>query len=101
MKKYPDVVPGEYPLIILYIKFAVFMDNNGNNTNHTIHINRRLHLVINGEKCKMHKIDSCEEGLQLSDIETKNVGENGLNPRMKYIAIRLENGERTLVQEGW
>ena len=39
----------------------------------------------------MHKIDLCEEGLQLSDIATKNVGENYLNPRIKYIMISLDN----------
>ena len=32
----------------------------------------------------MHNIDWCEGGLQLEDIGTKNVGENDLNPRMKY-----------------
>ena len=39
----------------------------------------------------MHKIDWCEGGLQLTEIATKNVGENGLNPRMKYIMVRLDN----------
>ena len=39
----------------------------------------------------MHKIDWCEGGLQLADIETKNFGENSLNPRMKYIIVRLNN----------
>ena len=38
----------------------------------------------------MHKIDWCEGVLQLADITTKNVGENDLNPRMKYIMIKLE-----------
>ena len=37
---------------------------------------RRLHIVRNGENCKMHKIDWCEGGLQLSDIVTKNVVDN-------------------------
>ena len=36
----------------------------------------------------MQKIDWCEGGLQLSEIATKNVGENSLNPRMKYIMVR-------------
>ena len=48
----------------------------------------------------MHKIDWCEGGMQLEDIATKNVGENYLNPRMKYIMVRLDNRDRTLVQEG-
>ena len=47
----------------------------------------------------MHKIDWCERGLQLSDTETNNVGENDLNTRMKYRIERLENRQRTLAQE--
>ena len=39
----------------------------------------------------MHKIDWCEEGLQLTDIVTKNVSETDLTTRMKYIMVRLEN----------
>ena len=39
----------------------------------------------------MNKIDWCEGGLQLADIVTKNVGENYLDPRMKYNMIRLDN----------
>ena len=39
----------------------------------------------------MHKIDWCEDGLQLSDIVTKNVCEHDLTPRMKYIMARLDN----------
>ena len=42
------------------------------------------------EDYKMHKIEWCEGGLQLVEIATKNVGENGLNPRMKYIMVRLD-----------
>ena len=49
------------------------------------------HFVSNGEKCKMHKIDWCEGGLQLADIGTKNASEPDLTPRMKYILVRLEN----------
>ena len=59
-----------------------------------------MHFVTNGEKCKMYKIDWCEGGLQLADICTKNVGEPDITPRMKYIMVRLENWDRTLVQEG-
>ena len=36
-------------------------------------------------------MDWCEGGLQLADIETKNFGENDLNTRIKYIAVRLDN----------
>ena len=39
----------------------------------------------------MHKIDWCEVDLQLADIATRNVGENDLTPRMKYIMVRLDN----------
>ena len=56
LNNYPDIVPEEAPLIILDIKSAVCMANNINNTNHTIHISRRVHFVRNGEKCKMHNI---------------------------------------------
>ena len=48
----------------------------------------------------MHKIDWCEEGLQLTDIGTKNVSEPDLTPRMKYIMVRLKNLDGTLVLEG-
>ena len=50
-----------------------------------------MNCVRNGEKCKMHKIEWCEGGLQFSDIVTKNVSEPDLTPRMKYIMVRLEN----------
>ena len=49
----------------------------------------------------MHKIDWCEVGLKLADIATKNVGEPDLTPKMKYIMVKLDNWDRTLVQEGW
>ena len=29
--------------------------------------------------------------MQLADISTNNVGENGLNNRMKYIMVNLDN----------
>ena len=48
----------------------------------------------------MYKIEWCEGGLQLAGIGTKNVSEPELTPRMKYIIVRLENWDRTLVQEG-
>ena len=49
----------------------------------------------------MHKSDWCEGGLKLVDIATKNVGENYLNLRTKYIMVRLDNWDKILVQEGW
>ena len=66
------------------------MAKNGRDTKHTRHIARRMHFVRNGEKCKMHKIECCEGGLQLADIGTKNLSEPDLTPRMKYIMVRLE-----------
>ena len=67
------------------------MANNGRDTKHTRHIERRMHFVRNGDKCKMHNIEWCEGGLQLADIGAKNVSEPDLTPRMKYIMIILEN----------
>ena len=67
------------------------MDNNGKDTKHTRHIVRMMHFVMNGEKCKMQRIDLCGGGLQLADIGTNYVGEHDLTPRMKYIMVRLEN----------
>ena len=88
--KDPDIVLDITYLIILDRKSAVCMANNVKDNNHTWHIYRRVHLVRNGEKCKMPKIDWCEGGMKLSVIATKNIGENELNNRMKYIIVRLE-----------
>ena len=101
LDKDPDIVPEESPLIVLYSKSAMCMDKNGRDTKHTRHIAIIMHFVRNGEKWKMHKIDWCEGGMQLADIGTKNISETDLTPRMKYIMVRLENWDRTLVQEGW
>ena len=78
-----------------------FMYTNGKAIKHTRHISRGVHFVRNGENFKMHKIDWCEEGLQLADIETNNIGVNDLNTGMKYIIARLYNWDRTLLQQGW
>ena len=85
------MVPKEAPLIVLDSKSAMCMANNGQDTKHTRNISRRMHFVRNGEKCKMHKIDWCEGGLQLADIGNKNLSEPDITPRMKYIMIILEN----------
>ena len=74
------------------------MANNGKDTNHARDITRRVHFVRNGEKWKMHKIGWYEGGIQLSVIATKNVGENDLNPRMKYIMVSIENWDITLLK---
>ena len=91
LNKDPDMVQEESPLIVLDSKSAMCMAKNGKDTKNTRHIERRMHFVRNGEKCKMHKIYWCEGGLQLADIGTKNVSEPDLTPRMKYIMVRLEN----------
>ena len=67
------------------------MAKNGRDTKHTRHNARKIHFVRNGEKCKMHKIEWREGGLQLAYIGAKNVSEPDLTPRMKYIMVRLEN----------
>ena len=48
LNKYLDIVPEESPIIILDIKSAVRMADNGKDTNHTRQISRILHLVRNG-----------------------------------------------------
>ena len=68
--KDPNIAPEEDPMIILDINYAVCMSNNGKDTKHTRHISRIIHLVRNGEKCKIHNIEWCEGGMQLSDIAT-------------------------------
>ena len=91
LKKDPEIVPEEAPLIILDNKLAMCMAKNGGDIKHTRHIKRIMNFVRNGEILNMQKIDWCEGGLQLADIGTNNVGEPDLTPRMKYIMVRLEN----------
>ena len=71
------------------------MAKNGKDTKHTRYINRRMHFVRNGEECNMHKTVWYEGGLQLSDIETKNIREDELNPRLGYDMVRLDNWKNT------
>ena len=86
-----DIVSGESPIIVLDSKSAMFMAKNVKYTRHTRNVARIMYLVTNGEKYKMHNIDWCEEGIQLADIATNNVGENDLTPIMKYIMVILDN----------
>ena len=72
-------------------KYDVCVANNGKDNKHTRHIARKVNFVKNGENCKIKNIEFCEGGLQLADIETENVVENDLNPRIKYIMVRLDN----------
>ena len=83
LNKDPDIVPGEAPVIILDSKASKCMAKNGKDTKYTRHIYGRVYFGRNGEKCKIHKIEWCEGGLQLADIATDNVGENDLNTRMR------------------
>ena len=85
LNKDPDIVPEESPLIVLDSKSAMCMAKNGNYTKYTRHIARIMHFVRNREKCKMHKIDWCEGGLQLADIGTRNLSEPDLTPRMNIL----------------
>ena len=87
----PDMFPKEAHLIVLDSKSAMCMAKIGRDTKHTRHIARIMLFARNGEKCKMHKIEWCEGGLQLSEIGTKNVSEPDLTPRMKYIMVTLDN----------
>ena len=91
LNKDPDIVPESAPLIILDGKSDVCISNNVKYTNNKNHIARRVRFVRNGEKCKMHNIGWCEGGLKLVDIVTKNVGDDDLNPIMKYIMVSFEN----------
>ena len=89
------MVPKQAPLIILYGKSVLCMANNGKDTKHTRHIVIILHIVRNGEDFNLHKTVWCEGGLQISDIGTKNVSKDKLNPRVGYTMVTIE---RTLVQ---
>ena len=91
LNKDPDIILEEAPLIILDSNSAMCKADDDKDTKHKKINARIMHFVRNGEKCKIHKIDLCEGGLKLADIATKNVGKNGLTPRMKYIMVGLDN----------
>ena len=91
LNKDPYIALEEAPLIVLDSKSDMCMANIGKYTKRTRKIARRMNLVRNDDKCMTHKIYWCEGGLQLSDIDTKNVGEHDLTPRMKYIMVRIDN----------
>ena len=59
LNKGPDKFIEEAPLIILDGKYSVCMAKNGQDTNHTSNIDRRVNLVRNGERLKFHKIYCC------------------------------------------
>ena len=54
-------------------KSTMYMAKNGKNTKQTRYTTRIMNFKGIEEKWKMHKFDSCEEGLQLADIDTENV----------------------------
>ena len=60
-------------------------------TKHTRHIPRRMHFVRNFEECYFHKTVWCEGGLQMEDIDTKNIREDEMNPRLGYDKVRIDN----------
>ena len=91
MKKDKYVFPYQSPIIIFDIKSDVCKANNGKDEKRTRNISRRMHFVINGEKCNLPKIVWCEGGMQLSGIETKNVLEDELNPISGYTMVRHDN----------
>ena len=47
LNKDPYIVPDENPLIVLYSKSAMYMDNNVKETKHTRNIARRMRFVRN------------------------------------------------------
>ena len=47
VKKDPDIVPEEYPLIVLDSKSAMCIDKNDNDTKHTRHIVRIINVKRN------------------------------------------------------
>ena len=85
------VIPEQAPLIILDIKSAICVVNNGKDTKHTIHISRRINFVINYKECNFHNIVRCEAGLKLADIETNNVREDEFNPILGYSRLGLDS----------
>ena len=71
------------------------ISNNGKYTKHTRHISRRMHFVRNVEDYNLHNPVWSEGGLQLVDIVTKNFRECGLNTRLGYAIVWLENLHNT------
>ena len=53
LNKDTNIVPEEYPLIVLDGKSAICMAQNGKDTKHTRHIARIMNFKRNVEKCKM------------------------------------------------
>ena len=54
LNKDKDILPEEAPLVILDITSTSCMDNSGKDIKHTRHIAKRVYLLRNGKKRKMH-----------------------------------------------
>ena len=67
------------------------MDKNVKYTKDTKHISIRMHFLRNGKYCNLHNTVWCEGGIQLAHIGTKDDRVDGLNPRLGYAMVRLEN----------
>ena len=50
-----------------------------------------MYFVRNRGEYNMHKIYWCEEGMQMADISSNNVGKHYLPPRMRYFMVRIDN----------
>ena len=91
LNKDPYVVTKKSSLILLDRKSAVRVAKTGNDTKHIRHISRRIHFVRNCEAWIFYKKVQYEGVLQLADIGTKDVRKDGLNPRLGYDMVRLDN----------
>ena len=63
LNKGTDIVPDEAPLIVLDIKYAMCMANNGKDKKHTRNIARIMNFLRNGEIFNINNIYWYEGGL--------------------------------------
>ena len=75
------------------------MDNNDKDIKYTRHISRIIHFVRNVKEFVFQKTVLCEVGLQLADIETNNVREDGFNPIFGYNMLVIDNWQNTCTRE--
>ena len=85
------MVPEQAPLIILDIKSAMCMENNGKYIKHTRHTSRIINFLRNVEDLNLQKNIWCERGLHLEVIGTNNVRDDELNPILEYTMLILDN----------
>ena len=55
------------------------MANNGKDTKHIRHTDRRMHFVTDGEYCNFQKALWCEGGMKLADTGIKIIRADKLN----------------------